>query len=58
MKMQEEIALKNRLLEALPSMKLGDIRDVVAYAEASARENPRSQPVLRLVRAGGVGTLI
>jgi hypothetical protein len=55
MKTQEEAALKNRLLTALPGMKLGDIRDLVAYAEASMRENPRSQPVLHLVRGGGGG---
>ncbi len=58
MKMQEEHALKNRLLVALPSMNIGDIRDLVAYAEASVRENPRNQPVLHLVRVSSGGTLI
>ena len=53
MKKQEEIALKNRLLEALPWMSLADIYDLVAYAEASVRENPRSQPTLQLVHNRG-----
>jgi hypothetical protein len=57
MKTKEGEVLKKRFLEALPYMKLCDVRDMVAYAEASARENPRSQTVLLLVRAGGIDAL-
>lgn len=48
----KEDALRIRLLAAFHGMKEGDIRDMVAYAEASARENPRAQPLLQLVVVG------